>query len=60
MGQLLPGLSLVLTPPEAAVPHLPVVTFPGNLGDASTLHQAWRLLEAGGADGGALAGTCSR
>ena len=43
-GQLLPGLSLVLTPPEAAVPGLPVVTFPGNLGDAGTLRQAWRLL----------------
>ncbi len=61
-GQLLPGLSLVLTPAAAVVADLPVVTFPGNLGDASTLHQAWRLLEdgAGGADGGALAGTCSR
>ena len=59
-GQLLPGLSLVLTPADAVVADLPVVTFPGNLGDASTLHQAWRLLEAGGADGGALAGTCSR
>ena len=43
-GQLLPGLSLVLTPPEAAVPGLPVITFPGNLGDADTLRQAWRLL----------------
>ncbi len=44
-GQLLPGLSLVLTPPEASVPHLPVITFPGNLGDAGTLRQAWQLLQ---------------
>jgi uncharacterized protein YgbK (DUF1537 family) len=44
-GQLLPGLSLVLTPPEAAVPQLPVLTFPGNLGDAGTLRQAWRCME---------------
>jgi uncharacterized protein YgbK (DUF1537 family) len=51
-GQLLPGLSLVLTPAEAAVPRLPVVTFPGNLGDADTLLAAWRLLEGPRAGGG--------
>jgi uncharacterized protein YgbK (DUF1537 family) len=45
-GQLLPGLSLVLTGPEARVSALPVLTFPGNLGDASTLHQALALIEA--------------
>ena len=39
-GQLLPGLSLVLAG------DLPVVTFPGNLGDPETLHQAWSLLAA--------------
>ena len=44
-GQLLPGLSVVLTPVDATVPGLPVMTFPGNLGDASGLHQAWRLME---------------
>jgi uncharacterized protein YgbK (DUF1537 family) len=44
-GQMLPGLSLVLTPAEAAVPRLPVVTFPGNLGQADSLVAAWRLLE---------------
>lgn len=44
-GQLLPGLSLVLTPADAAVPGLPVLTFPGNLGDADTLRQAWRWME---------------
>ena len=40
-GQLLPGLSLVLAGPEA----LPVITFPGNLGDEGTLHEAWRRME---------------
>jgi uncharacterized protein YgbK (DUF1537 family) len=43
-GQLLPGLSVVLTPADATVPGLPVMTFPGNLGDASGLRQAWRLM----------------
>jgi uncharacterized protein YgbK (DUF1537 family) len=47
LGQLLPGLSLV----QPSVPHprfgrLPVVTFPGNLGEASTLRRCWQLLEA--------------
>ena len=44
-GQLMPGLSVVLTPADATVPGLPVITFPGNLGDASGLRQAWRLME---------------
>ena len=38
-GQVLPGLSLVLAK------DLPVITFPGNLGDPQTLHQAWSLME---------------
>ncbi len=46
-GQLLPGLSLVLTPAAARPPLLPVLTFPGNLGDPQTLRQAWELMEAG-------------
>ena len=51
-GQLLPGLSLVrplcdsVSDPAAlgAAGALPIVTFPGNLGDATTLTQAWRLM----------------
>lgn len=43
-GQLLPGLSVVFTPADAKVPGLPVITFPGNLGDASGLRQAWQLM----------------
>ncbi len=42
-GQLLPGLSLVLAG------DLPVVTFPGNLGAANSLRQAWGLLEGAAA-----------
>ena len=26
---------------------LPILTFPGNLGDSSTLAQAWRLMDRG-------------
>jgi len=39
-GQLFAGLSLVLTPGG-----LPVITFPGNLGDALSLRQAWELMQ---------------
>ncbi|MCP9926631.1 four-carbon acid sugar kinase family protein [Cyanobium sp. CH-040] len=49
-GQILPGLSLVRLPgdgvtgtPELAA--LPVVTFPGNLGEPDTLRRAWELME---------------
>jgi uncharacterized protein YgbK (DUF1537 family) len=41
-GQLLPGLSLVLAGAEG----LPVLTFPGNLGEADTLVEAWHRMEA--------------
>lgn len=44
-GQLLPGLSLVCAAMEAGA-DLPILTFPGNLGDQSTLRQAWSLMEA--------------
>ena len=47
LGQLLPGLSLV-EPPQLhpRFGRLPVVTFPGNLGDQTTLSRCWQLLEA--------------
>ena len=50
-GQLLPGLSL-LRPAGAGVSEalagLHLITFPGNLGDASTLVESWRLMEGQG------------
>ncbi len=57
-GQLLPGLSLVrpmgVDPKPMGdcadpVAGLPILTFPGNLGDPSTLAEAWRWMEWGGA-----------
>ncbi|CAK6686804.1 D-erythronate kinase [Synechococcus sp. CBW1107] len=48
-GQLLPGLSLLRLPADhPRFPQLPLLTFPGNLGAADTLHQAWRLMEPEG------------
>ena len=59
-GQLLPGLSVVRPLQTSAqgdaadaegrsgLTGLPVITFPGNLGDADTLTEAWRLMEAAG------------
>ncbi|MFN9623455.1 MAG: four-carbon acid sugar kinase family protein [Cyanobacteriota bacterium] len=46
-GQLLPGLSLVEVPDDrgGGLEGLPVVTFPGNLGDEDTLDIAWRRME---------------
>ena len=47
LGQLLPGLSLVKPQPHDSIwGDLPIVTFPGNLGDATSLRQCWLLLEA--------------
>ena len=45
-GQLLPGLSLV-RPLEGRHAGLPILTFPGNLGDATTLREAWQRMQAG-------------
>ena len=39
-GQLMPGLSLVLAA------DLPVITFPGNLGDVQSLWQAWIIMQS--------------
>ena len=45
-GQLLPGLSLV-RPSQGPHSGLPILTFPGNLGDAGTLLEAWQWMESG-------------
>jgi len=47
-GQLLPGLSLLRPAGDrvaAALAGLPLITFPGNLGDGQTLLESWRLME---------------
>lgn len=46
LGQLLPGLSLLQAQPAHPIwGEMPIVTFPGNLGDASSLQECWQLLE---------------
>ena len=45
-GQLLPGLSLV-RPSAGRFNGLPILTFPGNLGTADTLLEAWKRMQAG-------------
>ncbi|MEB3262819.1 MAG: four-carbon acid sugar kinase family protein [Synechococcus sp.] len=56
-GQLLPGLSLV-QPAGSAGPlaGLPILTFPGNLGEAATLHASWHWMERGRGPEGVAAG----
>jgi len=44
-GQLLPGLSLVCADSYLLAKELPIVTFPGNLGDEKTLLSAWKIME---------------
>ena len=45
MGQILPGCSVVVCPADhPRTPQLPVVIFPGNVGDAGSLALARRLL----------------
>lgn len=45
LGQILPGVSVVRTPADhGQFPHLPVVLFPGNVGDATALAQAYQRL----------------
>ncbi|QZZ19343.1 four-carbon acid sugar kinase family protein [Leptothermofonsia sichuanensis E412] len=45
LGQVLPGVSMVRTPAEhPQFPNLPVVLFPGNVGDASALATVYRRL----------------
>ena len=45
IGQLLPGLSLVSARNSLHFENLPILTFPGNLGQKETLMFAWRLME---------------
>jgi uncharacterized protein YgbK (DUF1537 family) len=48
LGQILPGCSTIVTPPtHPQFPNLPVVLFPGNVGDADALATAYLRLGSG-------------
>ncbi len=47
-GQLLPGISLVRPRLSEKISGIPILTFPGNLGDETTLFEVWELMEACG------------
>jgi len=44
LGQILPGVTVVQTPPWHRLPTLPVVIFPGNVGGDAALAEAYRRL----------------
>ncbi|MFZ3173587.1 MAG: nucleotide-binding domain containing protein, partial [Thiobacillus sp.] len=44
LGQILPGVTVVQTPPAHRLPQLPVVIFPGNVGGDGALAEAYRRL----------------
>ena len=44
LGQILPGVTVVQTPPWHRLPQIPVVIFPGNVGDNGALAEAYRRL----------------
>ncbi|MGD1851487.1 MAG: nucleotide-binding domain containing protein [Cyanophyceae cyanobacterium] len=47
LGQIIPGVSLITTPQDhPQYPHLPIVTFPGNVGSAKDLTEVYRCLNA--------------
>jgi uncharacterized protein YgbK (DUF1537 family) len=44
LGQILPGVTVVQTPPEHRLPQILVVIFPGNVGGGDALAEAYRRL----------------
>jgi uncharacterized protein YgbK (DUF1537 family) len=44
LGQILPGVTVVQTPPGHRLPQMPVVIFPGNVGGDGALAEAYRRL----------------
>jgi uncharacterized protein YgbK (DUF1537 family) len=45
LGQIIPGCSVILTPEDLSqFPNLPVVLFPGNVGDREALATVWQRL----------------
>jgi uncharacterized protein YgbK (DUF1537 family) len=53
LGQILPGCSIVITPPNHPLfPNLPVVLFPGNVGDDFALATVYQRISGLGSGGG--------
>ncbi|MEM6502106.1 MAG: four-carbon acid sugar kinase family protein [Cyanobacteria bacterium P01_C01_bin.89] len=51
LGQIIPGVSLITTPRDhPQYPHLPVVTFPGNVGGVADLTEVYRRLTTASPD----------
>jgi len=49
VGQILPGCSVIRCPEDhPRFPNLPVVIFPGNVGDETSITQAYRILTSAG------------
>ena len=46
LGQICPGIPVWRCGPEGRFPGVPLVVFPGNVGDAETLKEAVRILTA--------------
>lgn len=46
LGQILPGVTVVQTPVDHRLPHIPVVIFPGNVGDEHALALVCQRLAA--------------
>jgi uncharacterized protein YgbK (DUF1537 family) len=46
LGQILPGVTVVQTPPDHRLPRMPVVIFPGNVGGDDALATAYRRLNS--------------
>lgn len=52
LGQILPGVTVVQTPPWHRLPTVPVVIFPGNVGGDGALAEAYRRLAPSRAQAG--------
>ena len=44
-GQIMPGLSMVCSHKNNGYIQFPIITFPGNLGDETTLFKAWKIMD---------------
>jgi uncharacterized protein YgbK (DUF1537 family) len=47
LGQILPGVPVIMTPDDSRFPRMPCVIFPGNVGGEEALLQVFQILNAG-------------